>query len=95
MNASSRPSGDHECETSFPPALETFSCADPSASITNNSSSVPTRRVKAIESPSGDQRGAVRRWRGASHLEAYRIIEKEDGKFVADLFRLRNASVPP
>lgn len=42
----------------------------------------------------GSRRRAVRSWRGASHLEAYRIIEKEDGKFITDLFRLRTASVP-
>lgn len=40
------------------------------------------------------RRRAIRSWRGSSHLEAYRIIEKEDGKFLADLFRMRVGTVP-
>ncbi|MCR9159584.1 MAG: glycosyltransferase family 39 protein [Nannocystaceae bacterium] len=40
------------------------------------------------------RRRAVRGWRGESHLEAYRIIEEEDGKFITDLFRLRTAPIP-
>lgn len=40
------------------------------------------------------RRRMIRRWRGSRQLEAYRVIELDDGKVTGDLFRLRSAIVP-